>query len=219
MDQATNGPSLRSLSASAAATHIPLRLPRQYSLQNTASPNMDNSGGFFSGTAGAAVAFPNNPNGAIPQIRFERAATPEPVSFCSTPHRQDSEAVVSPVQFGIPEDDNDEDGGGSRVSTNQAVLLAPVPIQPMSQSDSAPQSTTTATSSLSASPSSCLHHRQTHQQSQQLGVAHLLSELQQRVAFLEGENRVLSMCMLSANRTPPLGEPSSKPSTQNFGKP
>ncbi|VDD80098.1 unnamed protein product [Mesocestoides corti] len=111
-----------------------------------------------------------NTNNSIPQIRFERAATPvarqEPVEDLKPP----------PVQFGIPEDIQGEE-------QNQTYLQLP--------ESSDHLYTNSGPSSLPFSNSAV--------QSAQLA---MFMELQQRVATLEAENRILSMCLLQSTKAP-----------------
>ncbi|KAH9279171.1 Cyclic nucleotide-gated olfactory channel [Echinococcus granulosus] len=113
----------------------------------------------------------NNP---IPQIRFERAATP-----VGRPNLE-SDLKQLPVEFSIPEDIQGEEQSQTRLQLPEAT-------NHLFNASTSTSASGSGCGSTSASPS--LAH------SAQLN---LLLELQQRVASLESENRVLSMCLRQA---------------------
>lgn len=122
-----------------------------------------------------SILLPSNvTNNSIPQIRFERAATP-----VGRPNLE-PDLKSPPVQFSIPEDIQGEE-------QSQTLLQLP----------EASNHLFNASTSTSASGSGC-GSATTSPFLADSAQLNLLLELQQRVTSLESENRVLSMCLLQA---------------------
>ncbi|KAL5971809.1 Cyclic nucleotide-gated cation channel alpha-3 [Taenia solium] len=126
-----------------------------------------------------SILLPSNvTNNPIPQIRFERAATP-----IGRPNLE-SDLKPPPVQFSIPEDIQGEE-------QSQTLLQLPEATNHLFNASTSTSASGSGCGSATASP--LLAHS---------AQVNLLLELQQRVASLESENRVLSMCLLQA-----MGQP------------
>ncbi|KAM7536634.1 hypothetical protein Aperf_G00000080856 [Anoplocephala perfoliata] len=128
-------------------------------------------------------------NNIIPQIRFERAATP--VGRLET----DCDLKTPPVQFSIPEEAHDDE------IQNQALLQPPEVSNHLYLSSQSTSHSNSGCGSCVGSPYL--------QPSVQMN---LLLELQRRVSTLESENRMLSMYLRQVLRQPDL---SGRSSTQH----
>ncbi|KAM3173220.1 hypothetical protein ACTXT7_012942 [Hymenolepis weldensis] len=163
-------------------------LHRQFSLQCNYGETLETLGQAHRRAITAAVIRPQNSveevpfqvpldpaNNTIPKIRFERAATPV--------GRLESENDLkqAPVQFSIPEEDQDEE------IQNQALLQLPEVSNHLYISSQSTSHSGSRCGSCVASPYL--------QPSVQMN---MLLQLQQRVSALESENRILSVCLRQA---------------------